>query len=333
MNAKNKNDSNFSQDGGGFDSQFGNSAFGAPSNSQFGGAGGNSQFGQSGAGGGAGGGAEFGSGFGGGTNAVSQIFKDSNFGDDERKKRMMMLGGAGVVALIFVGAVWFMFFRAEEMPVAEVAPDALATPAGGDAALGGLAENAAPAVEAAPQEATLPEDTAPAVAAPAAAVASTSYTYNEEEGGPVVNAADGAMIEVSRTQGFADRYVMGPVKGGSFRIPNPPPGKVYWREANSQTVNEISIAPAASIGLDFSAPAQAAAGAALSWSATGKVSFYRVEVGSDKDFSQIVNVVSTTQTQAVLNGVSAGNYFIRVGGFNLAAGKWEWSKASPIAVQ
>ena len=138
---------------------------------------------------------------------------------------------------------------------------------------------------------------------------------------------------MSRKADFSVPYVAGSANAaGQFRIPNPPPGKVYWRQQGGLGANEISISEPASIGLSFSAPAEIAADANLSWQASGPVSYYRVELSTDQGFGTVAHVMSTSSQSAALKEVSPGSYFVRVGGLNKASGKWEFSRPSSVKV-
>jgi hypothetical protein len=161
----------------------------------------------------------------------------------------------------------------------------------------------------------------------------TNWEYDETKGGPVVKVTDGAMVEVSRSASFAGKYVYGPAKGGSFRIPNPPPGAIYWREQGSGSVNEIKVTAPRSLGISFSAPATMTPGGSLSWSSNVPASYYRVEFATDSGFLDIAAAVSTTNTETVINGLNPGTYFVRVGGLNTAAGRFEYSKGASVNMQ
>ena len=330
------------QPGSQFDSGFGGTMFGGGT-SQFNGNGGT----QAGGGGGAGqsqGPGEFASGFG-GTNAVSQIFKEGGFSGDETRKKVLIAGGV-VAALGALAAVYFLFFQ-EKTPTA----DSAATPTA--SAENANSENVNADDAAATDEEMLAEEEGveegagegagegaedaategASAAAPAVIGSSGSYAYNEEAGGPVVNAAPGSFLEVSRRADFASLYVTGRVgSSGAFRIPNPPPGRVYWRQQGG-SVTEITVAPPPGLGLQFQAPATLTEGAQVSWSATGPASFFRLEFSPDQSFVSVAHMMSTSQTSAAVAGVTAGSYYVRVSGFNKAAGKWEHSSATKVEVQ
>ncbi len=340
--------STFGGDGAsGFNGQ-GNSTFGAAGNSKFGGGAPNSEFGASGFG---------------GNSSVSQIFKEGGFGDDEKRKRTIVIAAGVAAVLVVLGAVYFLFLgdsgdegfqvggADQALPVddfAAPAEDAI----GGDAApvddafgdLGGddallsaeeeaalLDEPALPQVEESLADTSLDAGAAGIGGAVTGNV--TTWDYNEELGGPTLSVNPGAMIEVSRRADFANTYVYGPATDGNFRIPNPPPGVVYWREQGSQTVNEIQVNPPPALGVSFSAPANLTAGETLSWSSAGAAAYYRVEFSTDPSFQNIAAAVSTTGTQAVIDGLGAGTYYVRVGGLNTAAGRFEYSQGSSVTIQ
>jgi hypothetical protein len=298
-----------------------------------------SQFGQGGGGNGGdnsqfnGAGGEFGTGFG-GTNAVSQIFKQGGLADEDKKRRMMIGGAAAAAILACAGLLlWFSwedFFGGETTPEGEVT-DGM-KPATDAAAIATEAPAVAPSevvAEATPEAApaVLAEQPAPP------AEAGGSYTYNEMDGGPLVPATDGAVIEVARRADFADAYILGRAKGGQLRIPNPPPGKIYWREQGGTASNEMSIGEPESLGVSFSPPGSVANGAQLTWSASGTAGFFRIEFATDASFNNVAAYISTGQNAAAVKDVAAGQYHVRVGGLNLKSGKWEYSGGSAITVQ
>ncbi len=308
-----------------FESGFGGSMFGGANGSQFNSQSNGSQFGGPGNTGTQAGG-EFGATSFGGTNAVSQIFKEGGFGGDDKKKKMIVVGAAIAAVVVCLGAVWYLFFNEDGTETAATTP-AITEPA------------TAPATqeEAATDEDDAEEDAAPATtsAAPAGAASGngSTWAYNEESGGPVITVAPGAAVEVSRLASFAESYVAGKAnEAGKFRIPAPPPGKVFWRLQGQSNSNEITITPPPGLGLSFNAPGKLASGGQLKWSASGPVAFFRVEFGTDAKFTSVSHAISTSQTSAAAKDVGAGTYFVRVGGFNRASGKWEWSSASSVNV-
>lgn len=309
-----------------FESGFGGSMFGGANGSQFNSQANGSQFGGAGNSGTQAGG-EFGATSFGGTNAVSQIFKEGGFGGDDKKKKMIVVGAAIAAVVVCLGAVWYLFFS-EGGTESEVTTPAITEPV----ALPVTQEEAATSEDDAEEDAA-PVPSAAEALVPAAAANGSTWAYNEESGGPVISVAPGAGIEVSRLASFAESYVAGKAnEAGKFRIPAPPPGKVFWRQQGQSNANEITITPPASLGLSFNAPGTLASGGQLKWSASGPVAFFRVEFGTDANFTSVSHAISTSQTSAAAKDVGAGTYFVRVGGFNRASGKWEWSSASSVNV-
>jgi hypothetical protein len=250
---------------------------------------------------------------------------------------------AGLAALVLCGgAVYFLFMGdTAEAPLDAAATEAAAPAeaASEDAAAGAGDDVADEASDEAVEdeaadgaEAAAPE--MPAAAAPAASGQTSTYDYNEEMGGPVVSASAGSVIEVARRADFADAYVVGAVgAAGQFRIPNPPPGAIYWRVQGTQGSNQVTVNAPVGLGINFAAPASLSEGTQLSWSASGPVAYYRIEFSTDQSFASLAHVISTSQTAVGVTGVAAGTYFVRLGGFNRAAGKWEYSSSSSVTVQ
>lgn len=257
---------------------------------------------------------EFGSGFG-ATNAVSQIFREGSAEDERRKK--IIAAAVAVAAMVFCGGAIYWFYSGES------AVDESAIVASEEMP-------AAPALA----EAPMSEQLLPAVESMAgASVGSSTWTYNEEEGGPVINVPAGTMVEAARDESFSQMYVYGVARDGSFRIPNPPPGKVYWRTQGASDFNTIEVLSPVSLGLSFSAPSSLSANGQMSWSANGPVAFYRIELATDSSFANVSHVFSTSETQMTMKDVSTGKYHVRLGGFNRASGKWEWTSGSPLDIR
>jgi hypothetical protein len=274
-------------------------------------------------------GSQFQTNFGMENTAMGDIFKAGNAGADEKKKRLVFLGAAGAALVVCVAALMFLL---EESPTDEAVVDT-----GSEAAPAITAPVAPPAVA---EEGLVANDTAAAgdevteeVEAQTSVAGSTSYTYNEKDGGPVVSAKDGAVVEVSRKSDFSVLYVAGSAKGGKFRIPNPPPGEIFWREQGSAVANKITVIAPQNLALNFSAPASLAANDSLSWKADGDVAYFRVEFAAEPTFTNVTNVFATAKTSVSLKDMGAGNYHVRLAGFNTAAGRWEYSKPSAVEVK
>jgi hypothetical protein len=267
---------------------------------------------------------EFGSASFAGTNAVSQIFKDA--GADDKKKKMINIAIISGCLLAICGAGYFFFFWETAPTDTVVTPPAAATTAATEEV-----DTAAEDDEIADEEATT--TAAPAAESPVAGNSAT-WAYNEATGGPVVTVAPGTVVEVSRNQAFSGPYVTGKANAaGKFRIPAPPAGNIYWRSAGNPAVNAIAISAPQKLGLSFRAPASLQTGGTVSWTSSNPGTFYRVEVATDAQFSSPTNTFSTKAQTVALKDVGAGKYFVRVGGFNSAAGKWEWSRGGSVEIK
>jgi hypothetical protein len=164
--------------------------------------------------------------------------------------------------------------------------------------------------------------------------APSSYNYDIQDGGPIVDAPSTKKIIVSRDPSFNTIYMQGESNSsGKFRISIPPPGNIYWKEAGKKQVHKITVNPPTSTGLQASIPAQAKIGENISWSSTGKVSFYRVEVASDAEFINRVKVYSTNKTSIPLGNIGVGKWFIKISALNLQSGTWDTTNAMPINVE
>lgn len=289
-------------------------------------------------------GGEFSSGFGGGTNAVSQIFNGGGGGQDDKRRKMTYMVIMGAVGFIIVGAGYFLLFDdslstsentpevAVATPAAKPTTDAAAKPATGDAA--GDAVTEATEDEATEEDEETEEEGEELATDAVAPSSSASYTYNENGGGPIVQAAAGTGIEVSRKADFSEMYISGTTNaGGQLRIPNPPPGKIYWRVSGKTEVTEITVAAAPKLNIAMKIGASIGASETLQWSADGEAAHYRLEFASDAAFTSIAHSFSTNKNQLALSGVNPGNYFVRVGGLNVAAGRWEFTRGSSVEVK
>jgi hypothetical protein len=288
-------------------------------------------------------GGEFSSGFGGGTNAVSQIFRDGGMGPEDKRRKIMMGLTLGVAATFIVGSVYYFVFSDSMMSTEE--PAIVTTPAPeGTAAVGEKQDATAAGAtdseladvedeEALDEEEEGEGEEEELVSAPAPS-ATGNYAYNEKGGGPLVSAAAGTAIEVSRSNDFSVMYMTGTTNAaGQLRIPNPPPGKVYWRVAGKPEVSEITILPAAKLNIGMQVGASVAATDTLQWTADDEAAHYRLEFAGDPSFGSISYSFSTNKKQVALSGVAPGNYFVRVGGLNVASGRWEFTRGSAVEVK
>lgn len=282
-------------------------------------------------------GGEFSTGFGGGTNAVSQIFRDGGMGGDDKRRNVMLGLIVGAVIMIAGSAVYFFY---TEDDTSLEAPTVATTPAPSEKAVEQKAAEKAAADTAATsaeeEEEDLEEDgeEEELVSAPAAPSSSNTYTYNEVGGGPLVSAPAGTAIEVSRVQDFSVMYMTGTTNAaGQLRIPNPPPGKVFWRVAGKPEVSEITVSAPPKLNIGMKLGASIGATETLSWSASGNVGHYRLEFSGEPSFGSVAHSFSTNKKSLTLSGVNPGNYFVRLGGLNVASGRWEYTRASSVEVK
>lgn len=292
-------------------------------------------------------GGEFSSGFGGGTNAVSQIFRDGGISADEKRRKLMMGLILGVAFAMAGTAIWFFVF--DQSDLASEVPTVATTPAPGasestdekKAGAAGQTTEAAEAAEAADgsvaeteEDEALEEDEVEGKEAVSAPSSSGSYKYNEVGGGPLVSASAGTAIEVSRMQDFSVMYMTGTTNAaGQLRIPNPPPGKVYWRAAGKPEVSEITIAPPAKLNIGLQIGASISASETMQWKADGEVAHFRLEFAGEPSFGSLAHSFSTNKKELTLSGVNPGNYFVRVGGLNVASGRWEYTRGSSVEIK
>ncbi|APJ03431.1 hypothetical protein [Silvanigrella aquatica] len=160
-----------------------------------------------------------------------------------------------------------------------------------------------------------------------------SYNYDIQDGGPIVQLPSQKKILVSRDPRFNKIYLNGNSSAtGQYRISIPPPGDIYWKEAG-KPAHKITILPPTSSGLRADFPPQMKINDSLTWSATGKVSFYRIEVASDQEFLNRVKVYSTTKTTFPVGNIGLGKWFIRISSLNLQSGTWDSTKVYPINIE
>jgi hypothetical protein len=159
-----------------------------------------------------------------------------------------------------------------------------------------------------------------------------TYNYDIQDGGPVVEVPSKKKIMVSRDPDFNKIYLNGNSNNtGKYRISIPPPGDIYWKE-EGKAAHKITVNPPTTSGIRADFPAQVKMTDILTWSATGKVSFYRVEVASDSDFLNRVKVFSTSKTSFPVENIGQGKWFLKISALNLQSGSWDSTKIFPITV-
>lgn len=285
---------------------------------------------------------EFTSNFGTNTNAVSQIFKDGSFGSSNRNR--YILAGVGVVALLLIG---WLLLSGEGEEGAEVAEDDVpgeATP-GEEAA---TPADAAPTAEAptkeAPAAAPSAEATAPAATGSIALSSpenGASLAYDETQGAAMFSWSGGpGTVVFSRHSSMQPEVMRVKVSGSSYAFHHPWPGQWFWKvesEGGASDVRSFSVAAPVRRNIALSAPAAGASlagsGGVVSWTGDKGVAYYRVELNQSDDWSNPMFKFSSSGSQVQLNGVSAGQYQLRLGAFSEVSGRWEFTQPIAVTIQ
>lgn len=159
------------------------------------------------------------------------------------------------------------------------------------------------------------------------------YQYNVLNAGPVISAAQGASIDVSRDAHFKSIYVRGKTdQFGEFRITNPPPGIIYWRVKGENAIHKIIISPPTSAKVDLKIPNTLNLEDTISWTANADASFYKLEVAADSSFVNSLKEFSTTETSIKASVMGVGTWFIRVASLNLKSGTFDYSPVNKVTV-
>lgn len=269
------------------------------------------------------------------TNPVSQIFKDG-YGSPNKTKWIVI--GVAVAALLVVG-----FFVVTSMDPA-VTDDPLAqdTPKEEVAAI----PQAIPAAETSPVAAVAPvAETAPPPVASAIRVISPedgkSRDY-DETAAPAVFQWDGqaSAIVFSRSEKMSPETMRVPVTGTSYKFHNPWPGTWYWKvegSAGSSEVRRFTVNAPPRVNVVLSAPAAGGAisgnGGEVAWTVDSRrVAFFRVEL-SNGSWANPQYRFATSGEKLALQGVSPGQYQVRVGAFSEVSGRWEYTTPVSVTIQ
>ncbi|KAB8032160.1 hypothetical protein [Fluviispira multicolorata] len=160
-----------------------------------------------------------------------------------------------------------------------------------------------------------------------------SYNYNIQDGGPIISIPANKKVQISRDPSFKTIYLNGvPASDGKYRISVPPPGEVYWKE-EGKAARKLTILPPIPSGLRADIPPQLKLTDRLVWTSTGKVSFYRVEVASDAEFTNKLKTFSTVKTSLPANALGQGKWFIKISALNLQSGVWDSTKSIPLSIE
>ena len=308
---------------------------------------------------------EFTSNFGTNTNAVSQIFKEGGFVSNNRTK-YMIIGGVVLVVLVLAG---FMLMGGEESATDEFADDATTgddtktdddavdadetatattDAAATDAAATDTAatDTAASTTAAATQQASTTAETTTAATAATGSIALTSpesgaaVNYDETQGPATFSwSGDGGYIVFSRKADMTPEVLRIRVSGNSYRFNHPWPGNWYWKVENDSGASEVrSFNVSAPIRRNVAIAAPAAGGTLagnggqVQWQGDNSVAFYRVEF-STGDWANPQFRFATRGNSVQVQGVSPGQYQMRVGAFSEVSGRWEYTAATAVSVQ
>ena len=301
---------------------------------------------------------EFASNFGTNTNAMSQIFKEGSYANNNRS-RYILLG----VLLVAVAATAYLYIETESSNENEFAAPEAAEVANAPAkpAEDKTAPQAAAVASTAPSAAKAPA-AAPAAEGVAAAQAADSAAAQEGAGGPVAinfpeNEASIAYdetvgparfswsggagtLELSRNSSMKPVEMKIPVKKGAYSLHQPAPGKWYWRvktASGSSEIRSFTVDAPVRRKLSVTAPAGGAtlagSGGQVSWTGDSKVTYYRVELSNAQDWANPAYKFATAGSVATLQGVTPGAYKMRVGAFSEVSGRWEYSTPVDVTIQ
>lgn len=300
---------------------------------------------------------EFSSDFGTNTNAVSQIFKNSSFGGDNRKKFIAI----GAAAVLLLGVVAFILTDPDADSFEADFAEEMDTPAkpkdveglsdddfedddafGDDSDFGGddfvdegrdltdLVDQIQPSASVGGFSLKSPVEGA-----------ERSY---DETSAPAEFTWDGAAdrINFSRHRSMQPLYKSVGLSGASFyALEQLHAGTWYWQVVNSEGASEVRsfrVSNPVRRSFPVAQPQDGGSisgqGGVVSWAAGDKVARYSVEmVSSGQDFMQPMYRFGTSGTSIALQGVQAGSYDIRVGAFSEVSGRWEWQYIRNVSVQ
>jgi hypothetical protein len=310
---------------------------------------------------------EFTSNFGTNTNAVSQIFKEGGFVNQDRTKKLII--GGVVIAVLAI--LLYVFWPSDEDSVAtdettgeETATDEVAGEETDEAATEETDEAATEETAETPTEtpaagegtqAAAGEGTSSSAASnnvPSSFAASSgsitltepadgsSLNYDESQGAATFSwSGGGGWIVFSRNQSMNPVSLKVAVSGNSYSFQHPWPGKWFWKVQNksgSTEVRSFTVASPVRRNIQISEPqangAIAGSGGTISWQGDSKVARYRVEF-STGDWANPPYRFSSSGNSVLTNGVQAGQYMMRLGAFSEVSGRWEFTSPVSVTVQ
>lgn len=162
----------------------------------------------------------------------------------------------------------------------------------------------------------------------------TTYQYDAFSPGPTLLLPQKTNIEVSRDAHFKSIYMQGRViQSGEFLIPNPPPGFIYWRMKGSEKVYQIKVQAPQSTNLQIKIPSRLGINESISWSGNQNVSFYKIDIASDENFSSAIKTWSTKETSFLAQFIGPGQWYLRLAAMNMQSGSFEYSKVIPVVIE
>lgn len=128
------------------------------------------------------------------------------------------------------------------------------------------------------------------------------------------------------------------VSGSSYRLAHPWPGTWYWQvQGDDGSISEVSRfvvdAPLRrNVALSGFASPLSGNGGVVSWVGDTKVARYTVEL-SQSGWSNPAWRYQTSGTSITLNGLTSGQYQLRLGAFSEVAGRWEYTQPVDVVIE
>jgi hypothetical protein len=287
---------------------------------------------------------EFTSNFGTNTNAVSQIFKDGSFSSNN-KSRYLIMGG---ILLLICAIGWYVLSGDEE-----AGDEIVDEPTAGEEAgtppeekpAETPAEKPAEATAATPAEATAAEPATTPAATGSIALSSpengAALAYDETQGSAMFswNGGSGTIV-FSRHSSMQPEVMRVKVSGSTYAFHHPWPGQWFWKvesEGGASEIRSFSVSAPIRRNVAISAPTSGATlagtGGVVSWTGDKGVAYYRVEMSQSDDWANPQFKFSSSGSQVQLNGVTAGQYNLRLGAFSEVSGRWEYTQPIKVTVQ
>jgi hypothetical protein len=161
----------------------------------------------------------------------------------------------------------------------------------------------------------------------------SEYAEFSWEGSP------GGYIYFSRNPNLepVEKRVM--VDGNNYRLRHPWPGTWYWKVQNGAGASEIAsftVDPAVRRNVALNQPQSGSSlsgnGGLVSWTGDSKVARYKVEI-SGSGWANPDYKFQTSGNDLQVQGVSVGNYQMRVGAFSEVSGRWEFTQPVDVVVE